>query len=201
MADISYSYDLSARTVASGSEVQDNFDDVAGVVNGNLTNANLASNAAIAASKLAVSYQRMVVELKVTAGDLAAAAAFVSYPASGVLDVCPIYGTSGETAWTVEGIYWVTNGIGGGGADFDVQWGYYDGAGAWQNTASKVNGATQNINTYMGAATVAAGATCNFPDAQIRGLALVSTGADATMLNAAGKFLRVMVSLKRQITA
>ena len=64
-----------------------------------------------------------------------------------------------------------------------------------------MNGGTQNINAYMGAATVATSAQCNFPDAQIRGLALVSTGADAAVLNAQGGFVRVMVSLKRQITA
>ena len=195
MADISYTYDLAARTVASGSEVQDNFDDVSGVVNGNLTNANLASNAAIAGSKLAISYQRMVVELKVTAEGLAA-----GWPASGTLDACPIYGTSGETAWDVEGIYWICNDK-GATATFDVQWGYFDGVGTWQNLASKLSAPQAMTAAYTGAATVASGAQCNFPDAQIRALGLVATVIDVGMLTAQGEFLRVMVSLKRQITA
>jgi hypothetical protein len=192
-------HNLVTETVASSTSVQENDDAIVAVVNGNLTNENIAAGAAIALSKVAASYQRMVIALQWSA----------TWPAAGVvMDAVPVFGTTGETAWTAEGIYWVCSDTGAGGRQFTVQWGYYNAAGVWTNAGS-ITTATTLANSALGAnspnqgvATLAGGGTVSFPDAQPRQLAIVATnGVEATTLDAVGSFLTVMVSLKRQITA
>src|SRR3990167_3111592 len=132
---------------ASKSEVEANFTDIQNKFAGNIINADISSNAAIALSKLAASYERIALQFKVThhlydvAADYINAATASSLSAvagNTVLDAVPIPGNSSDTNWQISDVSWHCTDTGDGATTVRFEWGYRDAAGAWTVSSTPV---------------------------------------------------------------
>ena len=185
---------------------------------GNIVNADIASGAAIDIDKLSAQYERMLVTLKVvTTIDSAAATsvnglndASLSAVTTGArLDYCPIPGDSSDTNWEIYDVSWICTDTGDGTTTVSVQWGYFDGTGAWVSSATSVSAITlanaaanndandaHHVNSSATTLDFNAGSV-NTP----RSLALVLGTVGTGTLTAEGSFLAVSISMRRKIQA
>lgn len=201
MSTVSYTYPT-LSSPASNTEVTKNFNDVAGVVNGNLTNDNFASNGALDLDKLAGKHQFIHADLTFwqTAGGMIAGVTGENW-------LVPIPGLTGDAAWTVRKVSWQCSDTGAGTGQVTLQYGGFNeggSVGSWATVATIgtytiANGA--GANDGNGVAEVTAGSTSLAVGAGVRGLRLIVAVADATALTAANTFLTVSVMLRREIQA
>lgn len=168
---------------------------------GNIRNADISSVAGISIDKLDKQYQEVWCELFVNSNMLAAA-----WPAVGAttpLALAPIPGSNGDDSWTVTDVSWVCNDCGGLAGLFDIRYGAYNaGTGVWANAGSIVTGVAITagaVQTGGQGKAVEGGSTAIAFSTVAQSLALMSAGADATALTAAGTFFKAMVCLRRKI--
>lgn len=192
--------DAYSTGVQASAPIEANFAAVAAKF-GDIRNADVAANAGISIDKLDKQYQEVWVELFVNSNMLAAA-----WPAAGAttpLALVPIPGSNGDEAWTITDVSWVCNDCGGLAGLFDVRYGAYNaGTGLWANAGSIVT----NVAITAGAANTGGqgkalegGSTSIAFSATAQSIALMSAGADATMLTGAGTFFVATVCLRRKI--
>jgi hypothetical protein len=192
---LTYSYPTLSNPV-SKAEIEANFADVAAKFS-QIVSADLSSSAGIVSTQLSQPYQEIWVPLLYAGG--------AGMPvANTILDVAPIPGSNGDTAWTATDVAWVCTDTGAGTGTFDVVYGGYV-AGVFTgvtNIALAVsiseggagaNDARQNYGLSGGSVSLAYTTT-------VRSIALRVATQDATTVSAAGSFLKVMVCLKRYLT-
>lgn len=172
------------------SDIQDKF--------GSIDNSDIASDAAIAATKLAASNQEWVVQLIYHFGDAG------QWPAdsSGAtpLVAVPMPGQNGDTSWVATDVTWVTNDVGSGDALFDVRYGSYNGSGVWANAGSivtdvAIDDAGANDTGNQGRSARLAVSIPN--GSSVTSIALMSAGQGTDAIAEASSFLAVSVRLRR----
>lgn len=183
----------SAGTV-SHSTLNENFDDVEDIINGGLTNENVASDAAIAVSKLGTNYQEVICPLTVRVAD------YAGWPAAGVttpLAICSVP----DGTWTMTEYTWVCNDTGDSLGKFSIVYGHYNGA-TWTTITTVAAGVT--LSNAAGAndandAAVSGLTTSLVPSSSVGHLALVSHTQGSGVMSAAGSFVHVACKLQRAL--
>lgn len=185
---------------------------------GNLTNADIATGAAIDIDKLSAQYERLLVRLTVeTRIDSAAAtdvngyndASLSAVPVSSILDAVPLPGDSSDTNWAIYDVMWYCTDTGDGATQVRVDWGYSN-AGTF--AASAVAVATFTISNKAGAGDVnlvhavnSSATTLDFNHATggntPRALALILVTAGTGTNSTEGSRLVVSLLLRRKIQA
>jgi hypothetical protein len=185
----------------TAAKVDENFDDVESLVNGNLTTTNLSSGAAIANTQLANSYYEFLVNLQCTGVEWAAAAA------NGILALCALPTVSaGEGTYTIAKGAWVCTDCGAQTGKFRIEYGYFNAAGAWTvvttPVAAKTLVANSAVNDTAGQGELTIANSSLAADASVmRFLALVMDTDEATTLTATPSFLTATLKIKHALRA
>lgn len=179
--------------VVNSAEIVSNFSAIATKLS-NIDNSDISNNAGIAVSKLSASYEYVVAVL----AHSSAAGGMIT--TGRVLAACPMYNDS-KGAWTAVNYTWHCDNVGAKTGAFDLLWGYYDAAGAFQTTttlknAELLDGGTANLPFNDGAAL---GTSLAWTTDRMQLQITVDT-ADAAAMSTANDKLVVSVLLKRQIT-
>lgn len=190
---VNFTYDFNTDSV-SGAAIQTALDELNTGLS-NITDANFKATAAIAQSRLGtitanINYEvPLLVPAQITGG----------WPAAtNLMAFVPV-----EEGITVVGASWFCSDIGGGAGVGRLDWGYVDASANWNQVHSL---ATISFTDFGGASGTGQGdvtinETVLTAGGGVRGLGLVSTVTDATMLTGADKdFLVVSVRLKKSIT-
>lgn len=164
---------------------------------GSIDNSDVASDAAIAVTKLAAANAEWTAQLIVNGAMLAAGWPAVS--ATTPLIAVPMPGQSGDTSWIATDVTWVCNDVGAGTGLFDVRYGSFDGAGAWVDAGTLVTAVTiDDVAANTGNEGRSSRLAVSIPNgADVTSIALMSGGVDATALSTAQGFLSVSVRLRR----
>lgn len=183
---------------ADKTEIQENFSDVQDVINGNIDNSNIASDAAIARTKLDAYYQEVFINLVMKTGDLATS----GWPAAGAttpLIAVPLPGSDGDDAWVATDVSYVCTDGGGGTGAFAVKVGDFQ-AGTWTTAATIVTSQTVATGSTQGKALENGSVSIAYAS-NARSIALFSTAQDVDMLDAGNDrdYLSVTVRLRRQL--
>lgn len=127
---VTLTYPTLGPGVVDSAQLVSNFSTLASKF-GNIDNSDIKASANIALSKLAASYEYMVVRF--TLDDLTILYTGAAVPASGgaprCFDVCPIY-NDGKGDWTYVATQWATQDTGAPSGVFKIMWGTYSGGGA-----------------------------------------------------------------------
>jgi hypothetical protein len=192
--------------VVNSAELVLNFSAIASKF-GSIDNSDIKAVANIALSKLAASYEYMVVRLSID--DMTLLYTGNAAPVSGgnprCVDFCPIY-DDGKGAWTYVATAWCTTDTGAGTGVFKIFWGVFNGGAAAVVPAVTLGTGAAELNTID---TITIGGTANIQsqgsDASPAVTSLVGGTNRFLMLGvstadaAATSPLYVSVHLKRQI--
>ncbi len=188
------------NTFASGGiidpdTVNENFRAIKTKLSGNITNEDIAADAAIDITKTVANHTITFI-LHLHSAMLAA-----GWPAAGAttpLVAVGIPGTAGDDAYTIKSAMWVCTDCGAGTAQFDLRYGYVNAAtGAWTNSSTIISAETiTGAANSLGAGTVSVSGSIT-PSTNHDSLAIMSAAADATTLSAAGTYLAVMLTCTR----
>jgi len=192
--------------VVNPTHIEENFTEIADKINGNIDNSDISTSAGIIITKLAARYQHCVVRLTLK-GYYDGAAWVGGMDALGIKpeSLTPVYNdTKGN--WTVNRVCWACSDTGAGTGEVQIQWGYYNAAGAWTSAAGDVLATLPITNGGGGAGLPNQGnsavtATAMTFDANQRSLGINVTTADATALDSTLDALTVVVHISRAITA
>jgi hypothetical protein len=197
---LSVPYPTLGTGLADSTKIDSNFAAVTSKFNGAITNADIATGAAIAVSKLAASYEYITVPIRYTivgAGGMP--------PVSTVLGTVPMY-NDGKGAWTAAAYSWYCDDVGAQTGKINIKWGCYTTGGAISaaggnpiaiKSGETLDGGTANT-PFQDGATASVSLTWN----QNNMILYVDVNTqDATALSADGNSLVVNVLLKRAITA
>jgi hypothetical protein len=185
---ITFDHTFADGETLTHTKLNDNNNNISDKFNGGIVNADISGSAAIATSKLSGNtysvYVNMIVDSQIAGG----------WPGAGTLSIAPLPGPNGT--WTVAEVLWCCDDVGGGGGDFQIQYGTMA-AGAFSSDGN-VTSSTIIAAAGAGSATVSSNTLTKSATDEV--LALVATGADATcMTGAANKTFHVMVRLTRAI--
>jgi hypothetical protein len=177
-------YPTLTTSPATKAEVDSNFTTISSKF-GAITNADIASSAAISVDKLSAQYEYTFIQLKDTATTATAA----------IKDFVPIY-NDGKGAWTVAGASYIMKDAGSTSPTFTIIFGYPTDASTTFNTTTTVVAATTptaSAGNYRHA-NLTLNATTITPTSNNESLALNVTGAGT-----ASGALFISVLLKRKI--
>lgn len=202
---------------ADKSEIQENFTDIQNKFSGNIVNADISSSAAIAVSKLAATYQTMIVTLqaRTIAGPVlptVARSGAENSPASlsasttnHMMDMVPLPGISGDGSWTVSDASFYCSNSGTASGSFKVEYGYLA-AGVFTEDGSDI---IADTTITSDGASIAVGAACTINSSTLafsanspHYLVLAVGGTLGTaVMGTVGSMLTVSLTLTRQIQA
>jgi hypothetical protein len=180
-------------------EIDQNFADVE-AWSGNISNADIASDADIEIDKLAAKYQEVHLKLEYAGG--------AGLPAATtVMDVVTLPGNDGDEAWEYLGHTWVCTDTGDGTGKIEFDFGYYDAAGTFQSTSLDSGATTTLANSAAGAdsanqggATDSVGSGDAIPfTSNIQTIRMICNTQGANYLTAATDFLTVTIILMRRL--
>lgn len=176
------------------SEIETNFAETRAKF-GSIINADIASNAAIAVSKLAVSNQEILINLAVDSSVFAS-----GWPAATTdpLVWVPVPGDDTDDDLTIVDATYMCSEP-GTTADFIVEWSDYTG-GTWGGTGPVTTVISSTVIDNTGNPSLAT-STVSFHASALRGFGLQSNGADSACLSAANKSFSLTLLCKRVIQA
>jgi hypothetical protein len=175
-------------------EIETNFEDVQAKFGSGITNADIASGAAIDVDKLSAQYQEAHIPLEVNGAQLAA-----GWPAAGTfLAAYPVPGSNGDASWEVSDISQVCTDIGAGTAQYKIAI-YERTAASWSPLVGNV---ATGITLAHSSKILENGSVAVPFSTNVRVLVIETTSAaDATALSAAAELLSVGIVLRRKIQA